>query len=139
MFKDIESQIEGIKEIFETARTEDGWNLEGEMLYSFYFVDEDMEKLEELGNKLEAGGYDVIGIYELGDEETEEPSGELMLHIDTVEIHTPETLAARNVEFAELVKEHGIDSYDGWEFGEVGDYYEDDEFDEDDEEESEEE
>ena len=121
MFKDTESQLEGIREIFETARTEDNWNLEGEMLYSFYFVDESIEKLEKLGLYLEKQNYDFIDIFELGDDETGEPTGEYLLHIDKVEIHTPETLAERNVEFQKLADEYEIESYDGWEFGEVGD------------------
>ena len=119
-FTDVESQLEGINEIFETARTEDGWNLEGEMQYSFYFVDTSIEKLEKLGLHLEEEGYEFLDIFELGDEETDESTGEYLLHIDKIEIHTPETLAQRNVEFQKLANEYEIDSYDGWEFGEVG-------------------
>ena len=48
MFPDTESQLEGIKEIFATAAKEDGWKVDEEMLYSFYFVDEDVDKLEKL-------------------------------------------------------------------------------------------
>ena len=121
MFRDTESQIEGIKEIFETARTEDKWNLDEEMLYSYYFVDESVDKLEKLGLHLEKDGYDFIDVFELGDEETEEPTGEFLLHIDKTEIHTPESLAQRNVEFQNLADEYEIETYDGWEFGEVGD------------------
>lgn len=128
-FKDTESQIAGIKEIFDDARREDNWNLDEPMLYSFYFVDEDPEKLDKLGEKLEKDGYDFIGIYELGDEETEAATGEYLLHIDKVETHTPESLAARNVEFQTLADQHEIKTYDGWEFGEEGDY--DEEEDED--------
>jgi regulator of RNase E activity RraB len=127
-FKDTESQIEGITEIFATARTEDGWNLDEEMLYSYFFVDTDIDKLETLGLDLEKRGYDFIDIFQLGDEDTDKPTGEYLLHIDKVEIHTPESLAVRNVEFQQLADEYEIDSYDGWEFGEVGD--EDDEDDE---------
>ena len=127
MFREIESQLEGIREIFETARTDDGWNLDGEMLYSYYFVDESIEKLEKLGNYLQAEGYDFIDIFELGDEETDEPTGEYLVHIDKVEIHTPESLAQRNIEFQNLADEYEIESYDGWEFGEVGDYDDEDE------------
>ena len=133
MFRDIESQLEGIKEIFETARTEDKWNLDEEMLYSYYFVDESVDKLEKLGQHLAEQGYEFIDVFELGDEETEEPTGEFLLHIDKNEIHTPESLAQRNVEFQNLADEHEIETYDGWEFGEVGDYDEDDQDDEDDE------
>src|SRR4051812_38095296 len=124
-FNDIESQLDGIREIFETARTEDGWNLEEEMLYSYYFVDTDVDKLEKLGLDLERKGYDFIDIFELGDEDTDKPTGEYLLHIDKLEIHTPESLAARNVEFQNLANEYEIASYDGWEFGEEGDYDED--------------
>ena len=131
MFPDTESQLEGIKEIFATATKEDGWKVEEEMLYSFYFVDEDVDKLEKLGLKLEADGYDFIDIFELGDEETDKSTGEYLLHIDKDEAHTPESLAQRNVDFAKLAEEYKIASYDGWEFGEVGDYDDEDE-DEDD-------
>lgn len=134
-FKEVESQLEGINELFDAARTEDGWNLDEEMLFSYYFIDTDVDKLEKLGIKLDDEGFDYIGVYELGEEDSDEPSGEFMLHIDKVEIHTPESLAQRNVEFQKLAEEHGIETYDGWEFGEVGEDDEDDEDDADDAEE----
>ena len=126
-FKDTESQLEGIRKIFDDAKREDNWNLNEEMLYSFYFVDEDVDKLEKLGLKLEEDEYDFVDVFELGDEETDESTGEYLLHIDKVEIHTPESLAQRNVEFQKLADEFEIKTYDGWEFGEVGDYDEEDE------------
>jgi hypothetical protein len=126
-FKDTESQLEGIREIFNAAKTEDNWDLNEEMLYSFYFVDKAVDKLEKLGLKLEADGYDFVDIFELGDETTDESTGEYLLHIDKVETHTPESLAQRNVEFQRLADEYQIETYDGWEFGEVGGDEEDDE------------
>lgn len=131
-FKDTASQIEGITEIFNDAKTEDGWDLNEEMLYSYYFVDESVDKLEKLGLKLEADGYDFVDVFELGDEETEQSTGEYLLHIDKTEVHTPESLAQRNVEFAKLAEEYELKTYDGWEFGESGEY-EDDEFNDEDE------
>src|SRR5690606_27117714 len=133
MFRDRKTQIETIGEIFEKARAEDGWDVDGVMLYSYYFIDTDIDKLESLGTKLENDGYQFIDIFELGDEETGDSTGEFLLHIDMEETHTPESLAERNAEFADLADEFGLDSYDGWEFGEVGDY-KIDEFDEDEEE-----
>ncbi len=59
-FKDTESQIEGIKEIFAAATREDNWKIDEPMLYSFYFVDTDAEKLENLGEHLEEKGYDWV-------------------------------------------------------------------------------
>jgi hypothetical protein len=132
-FKDTESQLEGIRKIFEDAKSEDNWNLNEEMLYSYYFVDENVDNLEKLGLKLEEDGYDFVDIFELGDEETDESTGEYLLHIDKVEVHTPESLAQRNVEFAKLAEEYELKTYDGWEFGEVGDYDDEDLEDEEDE------
>jgi hypothetical protein len=121
MFKETESQLETIREIFAQAKQEDNWNLDEPMLYSYYFVDESIEKLEKLGLHLENEGFDFVDIFELGDEETGESTGEYLLHIDKVEIHTPESLAERNVRFQQLADEYEIETYDGWEFGEVED------------------
>jgi regulator of RNase E activity RraB len=128
MFNDTESQLAGIREMFEEAKREDNWNLEEPMLYSFYFVDEDVDKLEKLGLELEKQGYDFVDIFELGDEETDKATGEYLLHIDKEEIHTPESLAQRNVEFEQLAKDNKIKTYDGWEFGEAGVYDDEDDF-----------
>ncbi len=125
-FTDTESQIEGIKKIFADAKREDNWDLTKDMLYSYYFVDKDVDKLEKLGLYLEKQGYDFIDVFELGDEETGESTGENLLHIDKVETHTPQSLAERNVEFAKLAEEYEIETYDGWEFGEVGVYDDED-------------
>ena len=127
MFDDIESQLEGIREIFAEAKREDNWKTDEIMLYSFYFVDKSVEKLEKLGLKLESEGYDFVDIFQLGDEETEKPTGEYLLHIDKIETHTPESVAQRNVEFQKLANDFGIETYDGWEFGEIGDDDEDEE------------
>lgn len=126
-FKDTESQIEGIKEIFAEAKREDNWDTDEPMLYSYYFVDKDADKLDSLGVVLEEKEFDFIGVYELGDDETDESTGEFLLHIDKVEAHTPESLAQRNVEFQKLAEEYGIMTYDGWEFGEEG-VYDEEEF-----------
>jgi hypothetical protein len=121
MFDDIESQLEGIREIFAEAKLEDNWNTDEPMLYSFYFVDKSVDKLEKLGQKLDADGYDFVDIFELGDEETGKSTGEYLLHIDKVEVHTPESVAQRNVEFQKLADVFEVEIYDGWEFGEIGD------------------
>lgn len=121
MFNDTESQLKDIREIFAEAKQEDDWNLDEPMLYTYYFVDKDAEKLEKLGEHLQAEGFDFIDIFELGDEDTDESTGEYLLHIDKIETHTPESLAQRNVEFQKLAARYDIETYDGWEFGEIGD------------------
>ena len=119
-FTNTEAQLDGIKEIFETAKTEDNWDMSGDMLFSYFFIDRSVEKLEKFGQKLEGDGYDFIDIFEVGDEETGEATGEYLLHLDRLETHTPESLAGRNVKLQKLADEAEIESYDGWEFGEDG-------------------
>lgn len=118
MFTDVESQLESIEAIFAEA-AEDGLKLEEPHLFSFYFVDAAVEKLGKLGDRLEADGYDFIGVFELEDEETDKPTGEYMLHVDKVETHTARSLAERNVELARIAQEAGVTAYDGWEVGEL--------------------
>ena len=120
---DKETQLQEIKKIFADAAREEEWDVEGEMLYSYYFIDETMDKLEKLAQHFENENYDYINIYELGDEETNEPTGEYLLHIDKTEKHTPETLVERVDEFLKLAEEFEVE-FDGWEFGEEGDYEE---------------
>jgi hypothetical protein len=120
MFTDVESQLEGIEQIFAEA-TEDGLNLAEPHLFSFYFADEEIPKLEKLGDRLEADGYDFIGVFELEEEESGKITGEYLLHVDKIETHTSRSLAERNVELAKLAEEHGVAAYDGWEVGELGD------------------
>lgn len=118
MFTDVESQIESIEAIFAEA-TEDGLRLEEPHLFSFYFADNEIGKLEKLGERLEEDGYDFIGVFELEDEETDKATGEYLLHMDKVETHTAHSLAERNVELARLAEEFGVTAYDGWEVGEL--------------------
>ena len=127
-FTNTEAQLDGIKEIFATAKNEDGWNMNEDMLFSYFFIDRNVEKLEKFGIEREKEGYDFIDIFEVGDDETGEATGEYLLHLDKLETHTPESLAQRNVELQKLADEAEIESYDGWEFGEEDDYEE--EFDE---------
>ena len=126
-FTNKESQLESIREIFAEATKEDGWDMSQEMLYSYYFVDKDVEKLKNFADKLE-DDFDAIGIFEVLEDENGKETGEYLLHLDKVEALTPEMVAERNVYFSTLAAEHGIESYDGWEFGELeGDDDEDEE------------
>jgi hypothetical protein len=119
-----------IQRMFDLAVTEDGWDMESEILYSFFFVGTDPEKLEKLGDQLAEVGFEFVDIFQLGDEETSEPTGEFLLHIDQAGIYTPENLEKQLKAFEELCAKEGYAQLDGWEFG-------DDSGDEEDEDESE--
>ena len=130
---DKQERIEEIREIFEEAKTEDNWNTDEDMLYSFYFVDTDPDKLEELGNELAEQDFIFVDVFQLGDEETGDATGEYMLHIDKIGVYNPESLAEQIETFRSHTDKHGLAELDGWEFGEVGEEDEEDESEEEEE------
>ena len=128
---DSKERLEDIQRMFDLAVTEDGWDMESEMLYSFFFVGTDTEKLEKVGEMLAENGFDFVDIFQLGDEETGEPTGEFLLHIDQVGVYTPENLNKQVEAFEQLAEKEGAGIFDGWEFGELGGEEDDSELDED--------
>ena len=118
MYTDEASQIERLQFSFSEIRNAD-WNPDSDLLWGYFLLDTDVEKLEGLGQHLESLGYRFVDIFELEEEEGEEPSGEYMLHVEKVETHSPATLAKRNVELARLASESGVRAYDGWDVGKV--------------------
>ena len=63
-------------------------------------------------------GYTVVDVYE--DEPDEDGGPEThTLHVERVEVHSVETLLARNVELDALARECGLLSYDGRDVGEA--------------------
>ncbi len=120
--------LEQLKELFAGLRAETSWNVDGEMLWGYFFTSKDQKKLERAAVTLGNGGYTVVDIFEAEDE----PS--FVLHVERVEIHTPDTLFARNQQLEALATEFELEAYDGMDVNPVssGD-------DEDDEDEAEEE
>lgn len=96
-----------------------GWNPDEDLLWGYFFVDSDVEKLEGLGRRLESLGYRFVETFELARDDGEKPSGAHMLHVEKVETHSPATLARRNVELVKLAQESGVQAYDGWDVGPV--------------------
>ena len=112
-------------EMFEAIAEQTDWDMTGDMLWGYFFADDDREKLEECSRRLVTKGYQFVEIAD-GDE----PDDALTLQVEKIEIHTPDTLFQRNQELAALAKEIGISSYDGMDVGPVdGD---DDDFDDED-------
>jgi hypothetical protein len=117
-------------EMFEAIAEQTDWDMTGEMLWGYFFTDDAPEKLEVCAKRLTEMGYHLVEISE-GDE-SDDP---FTLHVEKIEVHSPETLDKRNQELAAFATEAGVGSYDGMDVGPVdGD---DDDFDDDDENEDE--
>lgn len=100
--------------MFTDMRTTPQLNVDGDLLWGYFFTSREQKKLEPVAARLGSVGYRVVDIYPTDDESTH------FLHVERVETHTPESLHARNKELEGLAVEFGIDSYDGMDVGPVG-------------------
>ena len=82
--------------------------------WSYFFVDSDEAKLAALARELQAMGYENHGFL------TPEGEGKgLFLRMDRIEVHTVESLHARNLQLAALAERFGVNAYDGMDVGAI--------------------
>ena len=100
-----------MEEMFRGLRAKTTWNVEGPLLWGYYFFDTSPAKLALLGDELKASGYLVVGI------EPVAGKPDHRLHVERVEKHTPASLHARNQQFYALADKFAVDVYDGMDVG----------------------
>lgn len=105
--------LQDLEDMFANMRAKTKWDVDGEMLWGYFFTDTDPKKLERVVQPLTNAGCHFVSIYETDDKSTH------FLHVERVEKHTPQTLHARNAEFYKLADEYGLESYDGMDVGPV--------------------
>lgn len=106
-----EIPLSQIQQMFSQMRANTRWNVDGPLLWSYFFYDADDDKLKQVAPRLQAMGYKVVCV--------DGYRGRSFIHIERVETHTPESLHARNEAFYAFAKEHDITSYDGMDVGPV--------------------
>ena len=105
--------LQQLRDMFSNMRAQTKWDVDGDMLWGYFFTDPDSKKLEPLAERLASSGYRVVSIYETDDKSTHFP------HLERVETHSPKTLHARNGEFERLADEFGLECYDGMDVGPI--------------------
>jgi hypothetical protein len=113
--------IDTLESLFERMRNDGIWNVDGDLLWGYFFTDPDPEKLNAVAVELVQRGYRYVDLFTATDEILER-SGEqktYFLHVERVETHTPVTLNQRNAEFYVLAERFEIESYDGMDVGPV--------------------
>lgn len=102
-----------LERLFTNLRARTTWNVDGPLLWGYFFFDASTDKLERAGAELVAAGYQQVGI--------EQPPGSLLyrLHVARVEAHTPASLHARNQELYAFAEKFKLESYDGMDVGPV--------------------
>lgn len=105
--------LESLEEMFANIRAKTKWNIDGDLLWGYFFDDPNPEKLRPVAEELKKVGYRFVDLYPSDDKTT------YILHVEKVEQHTPRSLYARNREFYSLAEKYGIESYDGMDVGPV--------------------
>jgi hypothetical protein len=100
-----------IDAMFANMRAHAPWNVDGPLLWSFFFLDPDKAKLQSVGTDLSAQGYRLVDIVptRAGDR--------FRLRVERVETLTPATLYARDIELEAMARKFGVQSYDGMDVG----------------------
>jgi hypothetical protein len=106
--------LEQLNQMFADMRAElnyKKWNVDGDLLWGYFFTDREAKKLHPVADHLTKAGYRLVNIYPTDDKT------KFFLHVERIEHHTPESLDRRNQEFYKLADHYHIESYDGMDVG----------------------
>ena len=104
-------QLAQLEAMFASMRTSTPWNVDGPLLWGYFFFDPSRAKLEQAAKELQSAGYRLVAIEQFQNDPR------LRLHVERVEAHTPASLDARNQELYALAERLGLDLYDGMDVG----------------------
>jgi hypothetical protein len=99
-----------LEDMFQRMRANTKWDVNGDLLWGYFFTDPQRDKLRPLADELTKLGYRYVDL-------SARNGGTHVLHVERVETHTPRSLHERNMEFYRLAERHGIASYDGMDVG----------------------
>ncbi len=111
-----------IEELFANLRQlkRDGqvaWDVDGVCRWSFFFIDEDRDRLVRAGEALARAGYEFVGLLE--PDGADDDQATIFLRADRVERHTVDSLMARNADLYKFADAQGVTDYDGMDVGPV--------------------
>lgn len=112
-------RLEMLQEFFSDTRQKNAsaskpWSIDKVCRWSYFFVDEDREKLVPVARHMESLGYEFMDIAD-PDDDDEDPF--FYLRLDRIELHTPESLHARVLELYRIAEQFEIADYDGMNVG----------------------
>ncbi|WP_206606625.1 ribonuclease E inhibitor RraB [Steroidobacter cummioxidans] len=109
---------EALVEMFESIGRDTKWDMSKPMLWGYFFTDAGRAKLEKAAPLLEKEGYRFVEIF-ISDKEDPNDPDLWWLHVEKVEVHTPDTLNKRNKGLYKFAADHQLGSYDGMDVGPV--------------------
>lgn len=103
-----------LQSMFDSMRRDAPWNVDGALLWGYFFTNQTPEPLREAAVELETMGYRVVDISERPGAAA---SARWWLHVERVEVHSVESLHARNQELYAFASKMKLGSYDGMDVG----------------------
>ena len=103
--------LDKLQAMFANMRAQPPWNVDGPLLWGYFFLDPDRARLDAAAAELSGKGYRVVEIAKVDGRDL------LRLHVERVEVQTPESLYARDIELEALARRLHIRSYDGMDVG----------------------
>lgn len=105
-------------EMFDSMSQDSAWDFSKPMVWGYFFTDGSKERLQAARPALESQGYKFVDLY-LADKEGPGDPELWWLHVEKVEIHTPDSLDQRNTALYKFADDHSLGSYDGMDVGPV--------------------
>jgi hypothetical protein len=103
--------LEQLETMFADMRARAPWNVDGPLLWGYFFYDRNPQKLEKAAAELSQERYRVVSIEKVNSNVL------YRLHVEKVETHSPSSLHARNQALYLFAEKHGLASYDGMDVG----------------------
>ena len=110
-------ELEQLEEMFASIAAGSKWDMSKPMLWGYFFTDISRAKLEAAIPELASQGYRIVDMFVPDLDEGEEEYW--FLHVEKHEVHTPESLHARNAELYALADRYELESYDGMDVGPI--------------------
>lgn len=105
-----------LEEMFAGIQAETPWDVNGNMLWGYFFTGPNKGDLEKIGAELGFIGYHLVEIREC-ESTSSQGSAEWQLHVERVEFQTVDTLLSRNTQFEDLASRYRDIIYDGMDVG----------------------
>ncbi len=105
-----------LEEMFANIRTQTSWDINGKMLWGYYFTSSSQDELGKISVQLVSEGYHFVEVRRL-DSDIFQTTPEWQLHVERVELQTVDTLSARNTQFEDLASHYKNVVYDGMDVG----------------------
>lgn len=109
---------EDLVSMFQNIGRDTSWDMSKPKLWGYFFTDPDRAKLEKVVPLLERQGYRFVTIF-VPDKEDPDEADIWWLHVEKIEVHTPDSLHARNQDLYKFARSHHLGSYDGMDVGPV--------------------